>query len=685
MDSSKYQPPARRSLSDEELDARVNLATSTNTGVEALMELLVAQEALRAQEDAEIQAWVRQMEEEGSPEALQALAKFNGQTSVPSQDLENFEPQVEPVVSQEPEQTFSWFINEEVEVSDPIAESSPTDQMNVEEVVELVIEEQITPESKPEPVWSETPDEFETLLVSAAAEEELTALEEILPSDEFATGPKNILIPSDKNRNRKPISQLFVWLGATATIVPIALTWTLLSFGLDLTAVIVDLAVGYLIAGSLVSIAALAGKRSGLSTSIISRAIFGVWGNSIPLTFISIARITLTALIVYSGVVLTNGVFPGLPDFTGTLVSLAGINITYGLAIASGITLGIFGMAFISGKGSRVLQFVFSAIPILLVATSFFGVVGSKLNFKVSGTNDYLSNASLAGLALVVVVVTVLWVAVGPNLSKSIPMKRRGYKVFLALLGSQVLLPVAVAIFALVWLGPEIMRYQDVVIDVAMFKVVTVNSMLNWSSTLFFAGLASALFYMGWLSLKSSTLDIVSLFRFKGKLAARFIAVILTLGIMVLFVQQPIALTSEYLSNVLALVAVLSAGWIGMFIVDVALRRIAYHELSLTRSYGFYGKFNILSFLIWLIVTAAAVLIIPIRLVGLEWTGFLGANVGLTPVIGAQAVGILAAILAAMLLTVIVRIPQIRKQEREVREVEARREQLNDIFIGQES
>ena len=685
MDSSKYQPPARRSLSDEELDARVNLATSTNTGVEALMELLVAQEALRAQEDAEIQAWVRQMEEEGSPEALQALAKFNGQTSVPSQNLENFEPQVEPVVSQEPEQTFSWFTNEEVEVSDPIAESSPTDQMTVEEVVELVIEEQITPESKPEPVWSETPDEFETLLVSAAAEEELTALEEILPSDEFATGPKNILIPSDKNRNRKPISQLFVWLGATATIVPIALTWTLLSFGLDLTAVIVDLAVGYLIAGSLVSIAALAGKRSGLSTSIISRAIFGVWGNSIPLTFISIARITLTALIVYSGVVLTNGVFPGLPDFTGTLVSLAGINITYGLAIASGITLVIFGMAFISGKGSRVLQFVLSAIPILLVAASFFGLVGSKLNFKVSGTNDYLSHASLAGLALVVVVVTVLWVAVGPNFSKSIPMKQRGYKVFLALLGSQVLLPVAVAIFALVWLGPEIMRYQDVVIDVAMFKVVTVNSMLNWSSTLFFAGLASALFYMGWLSLKSSTLDIVSLFRFKGKLAARCIAVILTLGNLVLFVQQPIALTSEYLSNVFALVAVLSAGWIGMFIVDVALRRIAYHELSLTRSYGFYGKFNILSFLIWLIVTAAAVLIIPIRLVGLEWTGFLGANAGLTPVIGAQAVGILAAILAAMLLTVIVRIPQIRKQEREVREVEARREQLNDIFIGQES
>jgi len=34
--------------------------------------------------------------------------------------------------------------------------------------------------------------------------------------------------------------------------------------------------------------------------------------------------------------------------------------------------------------------------------------------------------------------------------------------------------------------------------------------------------------------------------------------------------------------------------------------------------------------------------------------------------------------------TIAARIPQIRKQEREVLAVESRREQLNDIFVGQE-
>jgi hypothetical protein len=37
-----------------------------------------------------------------------------------------------------------------------------------------------------------------------------------------------------------------------------------------------------------------------------------------------------------------------------------------------------------------------------------------------------------------------------------------------------------------------------------------------------------------------------------------------------------------------------------------------------------------------------------------------------------------------MILTVAMRIPQIRNQEREVLAVESRREQLNDIFVGQE-
>ena len=48
------------------------------------------------------------------------------------------------------------------------------------------------------------------------------------------------------------------------------------------------------------------------------------------------------------------------------------------------------------------------------------------------------------------------------------------------------------------------------------------------------------------------------------------------------------------------------------------------------------------------------------------------------------AIGFLATVTFGMLLTFAIRIPQIRKQEREVLELEARRDQLNDIFVGNE-
>ncbi|NBW74148.1 MAG: hypothetical protein EBR26_07110, partial [Microbacteriaceae bacterium] len=98
MESSQYEPPVRRSLSDEELTARVNEATASHNGMEAVMELLVAQENLRAQEDAEIEAWVEKMETEGTPQALAALAKFQGREYIPEPEpIQQVEPEVEEV------------------------------------------------------------------------------------------------------------------------------------------------------------------------------------------------------------------------------------------------------------------------------------------------------------------------------------------------------------------------------------------------------------------------------------------------------------------------------------------------------------------------------------------------------------------------------------------------------------
>ena len=706
---SSYQPPVRKSLSDDELAARVNLATSSHSGIEAVMVLLVAQEQLRAQEDAEIAQWVTQMENEGSPEALRALDNFRGkiqgsdpveqpvvedQTEVEPEQVTEAEVIVEIETAEEVEKEsssspFSWFTRtKETPVVDPVDEVQTVEEPVVEE---LMVEEPVdeTPVEEPvvedateqesavldlHPEGSETVDAFDQLLAAASAEEELTALEDL---KEKASVPdevsSNVTIPSDEHRDRKPLSQLFVWLGASATLVPIVLVAALIGFGLSATAILIDLLVGYLVAGVIIGAAALAGKRSGLSTSLISRAVFGVWGNSIPLTVLFVVRAAITALILSAFTFLLDGIEARLPEFDSVLVSVVGINLTAGLVVQILVLTFIGVLTFAKGLASRTLHLMLSLIAVVLVIESFAGLPFGKMNLSAPGQLGVFSKESIAGTALVVMVSLTLWLAIAPNLSKSIPMKQRGFKVFGLVLAANFVVPAAIGVVALLWLGNSTVGLIESVADLP-----------RWSSGALVSGVALSLVYITLLNLKTTTLDLVALLRLKTNGIATLLSFITVVGLLVLFAQQPVSQKLEYLFNLFVLVSALTAGWIGMFVADVSLRRIAYHELSLTRSYGFYKKFNWLSVVIWFGTLAIAVALIPVNLFGLSFFGFALPIIGLEANLGTAAIGFGITVLTGVLFTVAARIPQIRKQEKEVLAVESRREQLNDIFVGQE-
>jgi len=707
MESSQYQPPVRRSLTDEELAARVQLATTSHSGVEALMDLLVAQEALRAQEDAELEAWVERMEADGSPAAIAALSKFQGKDFIPQTDqvvivpepveeeLEEtvvveaeVETQPEPIVEdpyawlnqapqveepevtitepeveapevEEPQEPFSWFTQEDTE-----------EDVGVEEVVTVI--EEVEPETV-HPEGTESVDEFERLIESSAAEEELTALEVADPE----TTPSNILVPSNEHRNRKPLSQLFVWLGASATVVPLLLTWTLIGFGLSAVAIVTDLVVGYLVAGLLIATASLAGKRSGLATSVISRAVFGFWGNTVPMVFVTIARWVLSAITIAVFLFLMTGIDQRIPSFDTSLWSFAGINFTAGFAVGFGLIAGATVISLVRGTASRIIQMILSLGAFALVLESFVGFSSMKLAFAAPGTVGIITKESLAGISLIVLVTSAMWIAVAPNLAKSIPMKPRGIKVFASVLVANFFVPAVIGSLALLWLGPAAAGGAVSIPEAVM-------AMPQWARGALVSGIAISLVYILTLNLKTAALDFMSLTSLRNRTLGIVASSVVVLGLLFVFSMQPTNQTVAYLANLFVLVAVLVAGWLGMLVADVALRRIAYHELSLTRSYGYYGKFNVTSFLVWIATVAAGVLVVPIKLLGFGFTGMFAASLGLDETVGSQAIGFVGVLVLGMLLTVAARIPQIRKQEREVVAVESRREALNDIFVGQE-
>lgn len=672
------------------------------------MELLVAQEALRAQEDGEEASWIASMQADGSPEALAALHTFLGtapssptaspEVSAPVEPAFVAEPEViEPVIAQP--QTFNWMnpapsvpVVEEVTEQPELVEETqqpgfswltqPEVEVAVvekEEVIEVVVEEVTVVEL--EPVGSESASEFEMLLAAAAAEEELTALEETESKQSEAPVPleSNVLIPSDEHRNRGPLSQIWAWLGASATIVPVLLVWALVSMGLSATAVAVVLVAGYLASGTLIAVAAIAGKRSGLSTSIISRSAFGVWGNSIPQTVTFISRIAITAIMIASFTLFRNGLDARLPNFQESLVIVAGLNLTVGLAVQTALLLAVTILVLIRGNAARILQTGMSLLAFALVAQSLIAAPAQGLSFTAAGTKDFASSEAIAGVALILMVNLTLWFAIAPNLSKAIPMKVRGFKVFSAVLGANFLVPAGVGVAAIFWLGSlssskGLGTIQD-----------SISSLPNWAIGAFGGGVALAIVFATMLSMRTASLEIESLFRFKSRVSATLITFITTFVLLVIFAQQPTSQEVEYLTNVFVLVACLSAGWIGIFVADVSIRRQAYHELSLSRSYGLYKKFNILSLSIWAFTLVVAVALIPVNLLGFEFMGFQSLlMVDGSSRIASSAIGFVVTVLVGMILTYAVRIPQIKKQEREVLALESRREQLNDIFVGTE-
>lgn len=853
MDSSNFQPPVRRSLTNAELEARVNQATATHKGIEAVMELLVAQESLRAQEKAEVATWISSMRNLGTAEALQAIQNFQNsafglESGIDSNTVNS--PQELPVVEQvEPavesntsEGSTTWFAPRPAEIPEVIQsqaieqELEPVEDKNateaepfswftqtkdddaIEQNPVILSEQSLEPVAPVQeevlelvPVGTESKNDFEALMAAAAAEEELTALEEKLPeavpssqkgkknkraakankrgfgspvliwlglsaliapialvwaligsgisspaiaitlgvgvlvsgsliahavlagkrnpttsvevfetksgggvvtveteasessSFTFNQSPEvieiqevvefveateatpaqvvesNVLIPSDENRNRGFSSQLVIWLGLSATLAPILLVWFLVQLGLSAPAIAVVLSVGYLISGSLIAVATIAGKRSGQSTGVISRAIFGVWGNALPNSVMFLTRVFSSALIVGLFAYLMNGIEARIPDFKTVLLAVPGVEITAGLVVQVALLFVAAVMAIVRGNAARIIQVMLSLTAFGLVMESFFGVAGKASALETSGTIGLVSVEALAGAGIIVLVNLTLWFAVGPNLSKAIPVHVRGYKVFMAAFVSNSFVPVAVGVVAVIWLG------QFSLVATEGFSIQSaVLALPKWAQGSLVSGIAIGLVYAVMLSIRSSALDLVSIFRLKGRIPAALISVLSVAILLVLFAQQPSSQELEYFLNVFLVVAALSAGWIGMFAADVLIRKIAYHELSLARAYGVYKKANVLSLFIWIVSLVSAIAVIPVNLYGTGFMGFALPMLGLEPNLSTAAIGFVAALLVGFLLSVIIRIPRIRKQESEILELEARREQLNDIFVSAE-
>jgi hypothetical protein len=134
------------------------------------------------------------------------------------------------------------------------------------------------------------------------------------------------------------------------------------------------------------------------------------------------------------------------------------------------------------------------------------------------------------------------------------------------------------------------------------------------------------------------------------------------------------------LIELIVIATVIAASYTGIVLADSLIRSRDYHEVSLTRDYGFYGRFNFANSIGF--VLASVVGFGYVESTGLisSWTGYLGDFTPAIFEVAGSNIGIAMAFGLAVLFPVLFGIPKIKGQERKLVELDERREELKEYL-----
>lgn len=541
-------------------------------------------------------------------------------------------------------------------------------------------------ETEPEPVRAS---DFATgsfdIIESAeqAATEDFDQEFEVLLQDGelgFAKDPQNRNVDnplSTIDRRSSPVSQLFVW--SSLTVGFASLVFGYLTISLNLTALdkVIALFGGLSISAAVTATAAIAGKRSGLSTLVLSRAAFGVKANIIAAIAQVLAKLTLGIALLFATTSLFDSVFIGAPALSESALSVGTVDITWQLVSIVSIVAIASLLAFFGGK---TLYWAQVSVATLATIASLLFIAFNIASLKPQSVVLSGNIVELAGLAITVaIVVGALWVNSVAEFTRKLSMAQSGKRLALFVSLAIFAIPLLLGTFSVFAAG----SVDPLFIEVAALRPVTfmVAQLPAFASTfvLISAVLSVLIATASWMYSNS-----VGLAALHIKVRAAFSQPILVLivGLIAFSVSSFATSANLFVSTALSVSGVVVFAWAGIFVADVALRKIAYHEVSLTRSYGFYRSVNVANLIGFVLSVALGFGFISSNAVGFTWLGYL-ANLVSAQAFSQASFGVLVSLGFSVLFPILFTRARIGVQEREVRAIEARRNDLTDLDLNE--
>jgi hypothetical protein len=338
----------------------------------------------------------------------------------------------------------------------------------------------------------------------------------------------------------------------------------------------------------------------------------------------------------------------------------------------------VLGSAVLSSVGGKSLVWAqrFSGVigivtAVLLAVTK---ISGSGFAPEVGQSGSWLR--ALGASVVIFAIFGLAWSSASSDYASGLPVNVRGWKVAGWALLSMGVVPAFLATLALLAFGT--LTDSDFA---SSFNGLVAGSSMSPLAVLVQISLLLSLVTTIAMSLRSSSMSFESIqLKFKASIATPVIAV-LAVGLAVYGFSYLGASGFWFnLQGYALFLAVPVAAWTGIFVSDVLIRRIAYHEVSLSRSYGFYKAINLTNTLGWLLAVTAGWGLLKSDLVEFGWLGFF-ADFSSNAEFWAQSnFGIVITFALGLLLPVASGIPRIKRQEREVLAIEARRNDLRDVL-----
>lgn len=647
MVENRYEPPRKLALSDEDLLEALGSDRPDASGTLNAIAVLERETELRNRDRAEFDYWVAQMVAENSVESRLALERFAPEKVA---ELPSVSEPVAAIVTS-PEPLVAAPFTPEPSLEKPFEPSASELQ-----ALDAFLADSIKIDEPEPPVSPQNKVSVASTVKSARA------------------GSRRLYDFITSNDRAKPTSQFWAWFGISGTALPVLISALFARLGFSFGQSAAAIALGFIGSAVIISVGSLAGKRSGLPTTVISRAAFGVVANMFPAIALLASRIFWVVAAALAGAAFIGGVSPSTPEASATLVDLGGWSIPWAVVFVAALLL-LAGTAIVFG--GRVLASVQKIGGLLGVGTSIALLIAEwpRLASAQLSFAEGVSNLEVITAAIIIVAgMGLAWVSAGADFARKLPTNALGVKVVgWALLGLAVV-PTLVGIAgAAAFSGLQLDQSEN-----PLAQALTV--LPNWAPPLLVPGMTLTIVVWIAMALYSANLGFQAL---GIKFGARVGAAICLLLALVLagFGYNLWAVTGLWnnLAGLAVFFGVPVAAWSGIFIGDVLLRRIAYHEVSLSRSYGFYGAFNWINLIGWLVAVAIGSSMVVVKAFGLTLTGLLIIEpAGSIP----ANLGLFVAGFVGLLFPLIIGVRRIKAQEREVLAIEARRKDLADIFDG---